>query len=325
MPTRRRFIRLTAAATAALLLPRARAQNAAPQPVYWNGIALGSGAELRLYHPDPAAAQNLIKRSLNEVARLEKIFSLYRDDSQISRLNREGSLKNPAPELLAVLSQSRYVWQITDGAFDPTVQTLWNAYARYFAKHPNSKTPPPHLAAALKHIGFGHVRFSSTEIRFTRPQMAITLNGIAQGYITDRITALLQHAGLTHALIDMGELRHLDTEHKYPEQISVRDPKNPKGILFQIPLDNQALATSGGYGTHFDNDGRFTHLFNPKTGGSTPHWQSISVRAPQAALADALSTAFSVSPENVMRTAVAKLKDVKVWAVAPDGKVKTYG
>ena len=303
MPTRRRFIRLTAAATAALLLPRARAQNAAPQPVYWNGIALGSGADLRLYHPDPAAAQNLIKRSLNEVARLEKIFSLYRDDSQISRLNREGSLKNPAPELLAVLSQSRYVWQITDG----------------------SKTPPPHLAAALKHIGFGHVRFSSTEIRFTRPQMAITLNGIAQGYITDRITALLQHAGLTHALIDMGELRHLDTEHKYPEQISVRDPKNPKGILFQIPLDNQALATSGGYGTHFDNDGRFTHLFNPKTGGSTPHWQSISVRAPQAALADALSTAFSVSPENVMRTAVAKLKDVKVWAVAPDGKVKTYG
>ena len=327
MLTRRRFIRITAATTASALLPLARSQAASDpiKPTLWQGVALGSGAELRLYHPNPAIAQSLIKRSLDEVARLEKVFSLYRDDSQIKQLNRTGSLKNPSPDMLAVLSQSRYVHQLTQGAFDPTVQTLWNLYADWFSKHPNSKTPPPHLAQAVKHIGFQHVQFNNREVRFTQPKMGITLNGIAQGYITDRITTLLQHAGLTHALIDMGELRHLDTEHKYPEKISVRDPKNPKGILFQIPLDNQALATSGGYGTHFDNDGRFTHLFNPKTGGSTPHWQSISVRAPQAALADALSTAFSVSPENVMRTAVAKLKEVKVWAVAPDGKVKTYG
>ena len=318
---------LTAATTAGALLPFAHAQTAVPavKPALWQGVALGSGAELRLYHPNPAVAQSLIKRSLDEVARLEKVFSLYRDDSQIQQLNRTGSLKNPSPDLLAVLSQSRYVHRLTQGAFDPTVQTLWNAYARYFAKHPNSKTPPPHLAAALKHIGFGHVRFGSTEIRFTRPQMAITLNGIAQGYITDRITALLQHAGLTHALIDMGELRHLDIEHKYPEQISVRDPKNPKGILFQIPLDNQALATSGGYGTHFDNDGRFTHLFNPKTGGSSPRYQSISVRADQAALADALSTAFAVSSESVIRNAVKQRPDIKAWAIALDGTVKEYG
>ena len=283
-------------------------------------MALGSGAELRLYHPDPAVAQSLIKRSLDEVARLEKVFSLYRDDSQIQQLNRTGSLKNPSPDLLAVLSQSRYVHRLTQGAFDPTVQTLWHLYADWFSRHPNSQTPPPHLAQAVQHIGFQHVQFSSREVRFTRPKMGITLNGIAQGYITDRITTLLEKAGLAHALVDLGELHHLDPQHRHPERVSVRDPKDPNGTRFQIPLDNQALATSGGYGTYFDPDGKFTHLFNPKTGGSSPRYQSISVRADQAALADALSTAFAVS-----RNAVKQRSDIKAWAIALDGTVKEYG
>ena len=327
MLTRRRFIRITAATTASALLPLARSQAASDpiKPTLWQGVALGSGAELRLYHPNPAIAQSLIKRSLDEVARLEKVFSLYRDDSQIKQLNRTGSLKNPSPDMLAVLSQSRYVHQLTQGAFDPTVQTLWNLYADWFSKHPNSKTPPPHLAQAVQHIGFQHVQFSSREVRFTRPKMGITLNGIAQGYITDRITTLLEKAGLAHALVDLGELHHLDPQHRHPERVSVRDPKDPNGTRFQIPLDNQALATSGGYGTYFDPDGKFTHLFNPKTGGSSPRYQSISVRADQAALADALSTAFAVSSESVIRNAVKQRSDIKAWAIALDGTVKEYG
>ena len=327
MLTRRRFIRITAATTASALLPLSRAQAAdsAIKPALWQGVALGSGAELRLYHPNPAVAQSLIKRSIDEVSHLEKVFSLYRDDSQIKQLNRTGSLKNPSPDLLAVLSQSRYVHQLTQGAFDPTVQSLWNLYAEWFSKHPNSKTPPPHLAAAVKHIGLQHVQFSNSEVRFTQPQMGITLNGIAQGYITDRVTQLLEKAGLAHAIVDLGELRHLDPQHQHSEQASVRDPKNEKGTLFQIPLDNQALATSGGYGTHFDQAGQFTHLFNPKTGGSSPRYQSISVRANQAALADALSTAFAVSSESVIQNAVKQRGDIKAWVIALDGKVKTYG
>ena len=224
-----------------------------------------------------------------------------------------------------MLSQSRYVHRLTQGAFDPTVQTLWYLYADWFSRHPNSQTPPPHLAQAVQHIGFQHVQFSSREVRFTRPKMGITLNGIAQGYITDRITTLLEKAGLAHALVDLGELHHLDPQHRHPERVSVRDPKDPNGTRFQIPLDNQALATSGGYGTYFDPDGKFTHLFNPKTGGSSPRYQSISVRADQAALADALSTAFAVSSESVIRNAVKQRPDIKAWAIALDGTVKEYG
>ena len=141
MLTRRRFIRITAATTAGALLPFAHAQTAVPavKPALWQGVALGSGAELRLYHPNPAVAQSLIKRSLDEVARLEKVFSLYRDDSQIQQLNRTGSLKNPSPDLLAVLSQSRYVHRLTQGAFDPTVQTLWHLYADWAS--PSTASP----------------------------------------------------------------------------------------------------------------------------------------------------------------------------------------
>nr|WP_238373611.1 hypothetical protein [Kingella kingae] len=90
--TRRRFIGITAAVSTAALLPTRTWAQAKTEPVVWQGVALGADAELRLYHPNRALAESLIQKSLAEVARLEKIFSVYQDNSQVSRLNRAGSL-----------------------------------------------------------------------------------------------------------------------------------------------------------------------------------------------------------------------------------------
>lgn len=327
--TRRRFIGISAALSASAMLPNAFAQTAkttptALEPVIWRGTALGAEAELRLYHPNRAIAENLIQKALAEVSRLEKVFSVYDDNSQVSQLNRTGLLNAPSADLLAVLSQAKTVNTLTAGAFDPTVQVLWQTYAQHFAKNPHSSVAP-NLQAALNKVGLKYVFLESQRITFFKRDMAITLNGIAQGYITDRVTQLLQNSGMQHALVNMGELRHFDKLKQHTEMAKIQNPRGNGTIPNQhIPLQNKALATSGGYGTKFDAVGKFTHLFDPRTGSSTPRYQSVSVLADTAAMADALSTAFAVSSEQDIQAAATKAK-AKVWLVMLDGSVKTIG
>lgn len=342
--SRRRFLITAAALTGAAAVPFALNRRAGKtddaaksvaasavqngiEPTVWQGIALGSGAEMRLYHSDRKAAEALITKALSEVSRLEKIFSLYRDDSDISRLNREGRLNNPPSDLLAVLSMSRDIHRITQGAFDPTVQPLWNAYADYFRRHPKSRTAPPKalIDKALERVGLDAVEFGSGGIRFAKNGMALSLNGIAQGYITDRVTEMLRDAGIKQALIDLGEIRALDTTNSRTWQAGVRHPDDETAVLFHIPLQNQGLATSGGYGTHMDEGGKFTHLFDPRSGISTPRYKSVSVTAPAAATADALSTAFSLMNEHEIQTALRQMQDAKVWLVLEGNQIKTVG
>lgn len=330
--TRRRFIGITAAAAGIAVLPLSRPAGgktgpATPEPVIWRGTALGAGAELRLYHPDKHFARSLIEKSLGEVERLEKIFSLYRDDSLLVKLNRNGRLSNPPSDLLAVLSTSRSLNRLTRGSFDPTIQPLWQAYAQHFSRHPDSTAAPDRtlLDKALDSVGFRHVAFDNRSITFSRPGMALSFNGIAQGYITDRITAVLRDAGLEQALVDMGEIRGLDIRKQRFWQAGIRNPEKENAVLTTVPLQNQALATSGGYGTTMDEAGRFTHLFHPQTGLNAPRYRSVSVMAGSAAVADALSTAFAVSGERLIRQALAREKNLKVWILPLQGEMKILG
>src|SRR3546814_7545077 len=126
--TRRRFIGITAAASILALAPGAlrlahAAATAQPahgiEPLLWRGVALGADAELRLYHPDRAIAQRLLAHSLAEIQRLESLFSLYRDDSALAALNRQGYLDAPPADLLRLLNEGIHYSRLTDGAFDP--------------------------------------------------------------------------------------------------------------------------------------------------------------------------------------------------------------
>ena len=132
--SRRRFIGITASAAGLSLLPLDRAARADAQLVTWQGQAMGAMATMQIHHHDRAAAERLIERSLAEVRRLEQVFSLYRDDSALARLNRQGYLADPPADLLRLLGDSLRYSRLTDGAFDPTVQPLWQLYASHFAR-----------------------------------------------------------------------------------------------------------------------------------------------------------------------------------------------
>ena len=206
--SRRRFISISAAAGGLPLLPFGSAR-AAPLLRVWTGAALGCDATLQIHHPDPRKAEQLIAASLAEVARLERIMSLYQPESALCRLNRDGVLDDPPFDLVRVLSESRRYAELTGGAFDVTVQPLWNLYAGHFSAPDASADGPTDdaLAAAVARVGHEALDIDRTRLRFQKPGMGVTLNGIGQGYITDRVVELLRAGGVEHALVNMGKTR----------------------------------------------------------------------------------------------------------------------
>ncbi|GGH45441.1 FAD:protein FMN transferase [Frigidibacter albus] len=270
MLTRRRFIAISAALVPTMALGKA------PDLHTETGIALGARVTLRIQHPD---APRLAALAMDEIWRLEGIFSLYKPDSSLSRLNRDGTLRAPPFELLECLSIAGSVHHASGGRFDPTVQPLWSAQA--MALERGTPLTGAERATILARIGWHRVNLDPGAITL-QPGTALTLNGIAQGYIADRVAALLARNGLTRALIDTGEMAALPGG-SWPVRL-------PSGDT--LALQDLALATSSPLGMTFGGDGVTSHILNPSTGRpALPHWEAVTVSARSAALADAVSTA----------------------------------
>ena len=266
----------------------------------WSGIALGSEASLQIHLSDSSKAKKLTTLCVGELQRLEAIFSLYDARSELSRLNQHGRLEKPAPELVELLELSLSIHEKTMGAFDISIHPIIELYRNAFAV---TQGPPTRLELenAIRLVDLSQLEISSSRIAYGRKGMRLTLNGIAQGYITDKITELLHNEGVEHTLVDCGEKRALGAHPEgRPWAIGILDGTNPNALYTLAEIENQALATSGGYGTRFDESGAFHHLINPRTGKSVSNYSSVSVIAAQAATADALSTAIATSrPEQV--------------------------
>jgi thiamine biosynthesis lipoprotein len=306
--TRRRFLAISAAAAA---LPGTA--FAAPPVTRWRGTALGASASMTLAGIGETEAAPLIARVLSEIDRLEAIFSLYRADSALSRLNRTGRLASPPPEMLELLALCGAIHHQTGGAFDPTVQPLWVLHAESATR---ARTPSEaEINMARARSGWAGVRFDTGAILFARSGMALTLNGIAQGYIADRIADLLRAEGMTGVLVDMGEIHAVGTRADgapWRAGIAV-----PDGDLQADPvlLADRALATSAPLGTVLDRAGRIGHIVDPRTGRPGGLWRQVSVSAPGAALADGLSTAFCLIERSLIERVVAAFPGTRVEAL----------
>ena len=205
--------------------------------------------------PTARQPRQAIAACRDEITRLERIFSLYRADSALSRLNRQGRLDAPPLELVELLAFSARVSAATGGAFDVTVQPLWDLYAGHFADPAADPAGPAERRSLPPWHWSTGARSRSTPAgsHFSRPGMAVTLNGVAQGYITDRIADLLRGRGFDNVLVELGEIRALGRHPDgTPWRAGIADPRNPSTVLLELPLADIALATSGGYGTWFD-------------------------------------------------------------------------
>ncbi len=254
------------------------------------GWALGTQVTLTVFHDDRATAEEAMDEALAEIDRVEQVMSLYRPGSELSRLNRVKQLDNPHPWLVEVLQSASRLSEQSNGAFDVTVQPLWTLY--YSRSKARTQPTEAELQAELAKVDWRRVEVSDQKIRLRGEGTEITLNGIAQGFAADAVGRVFRQYGITSALIDTGEIGTVGTHvQKDGWSIGIKHPRNQQEFLGLARLDNRCMATSGDYETRFSEDFSQHHLLDPHTGHSPRELSSVSVAAPTALQADALSTA----------------------------------
>lgn len=256
---------------------------------------MGTLVHVTVVHPEAARARELAGAAFGEIDRLEAIFSGYRPETPVSRLNRDGVLNDPPPELMAVVRRALYFAALTGGAFDPTVAPLMELYRSSFAE---TGAPPAEadVAHAMSRVGYRHVRLDATGVAFARPGMSVSLDGIAKGYILDRVVEWVTGAGAAGVLVDGGgDISAGEGEVAgtgWP--VGVEHPREPGTVLGTIEARHQGVATSGDYLRAHTTDLRHHHIIDPRTGASPGHTSAATVVAPSAMDADALATAAMV-------------------------------
>lgn len=309
--SRRRVITILAAATSGIFAgaPRPSRANA----YIWNGFAMGTDAQIVFGGAAEAKARAAVEGVVAEIARLEGALSLFREDSEIRRLNRDGTLHSPTGDMRRALSAALDIAAATGGLYDPTVQVLWETYVDWFSAAPDAPPPPDSLLAeARRRVDWRTIALADDTVRLG-PHQRITLNGLGQGYVTDRVADILRDNGFRHVLVDLGEQRALGPrEDGLPWRVARSEGDS-------IALSCGALATSEGAGCVLGAGGEAHHLFDPRTGRSAPHWRRIIVHHASATVADALSTALYAARPDEIGSLIARLSGVTVWATDRHG------
>lgn len=285
-PSRRRFLFLLGGAGGLAALPALRSGGLRKaERTSW---ALGADVSITALHEDLRNAERALDDAFAELERIEEAMSLYRPQSQLCRLNREGALDNPDPYLVDVLRAAAETSERSDGAFDATVQPLWTLYAA--ARKSGTLPSPDAIREATRLVDWRKVEVTDHRIRFRAEGMAVTLNGIAQGFAADRVRAALQARGVRHALVNTGEFGSLGRKADgTPWTVGIQHPRKPDAYVALAALEDRFLSTSGDYATAFSDDFRHHHIFDPRTGLSPTEFSSVTVVAPTGMEADALT------------------------------------
>lgn len=273
-------------------------------------LAFGTTISIKLLHTDEEQARAALSAAVNAVREVDQLMSLYRPSSQLSQLNRDGELHQADPRLLYVLQQAQALSRLSGGAFDVTVQPLWQA-----------ANGERNLKEALRQVGWQRLSLQQSHITLGAPGMGVTLNGLAQGYGADLALAALKAHGIQHALLDTGEFATLGqgADHQ-PWNLAIRDPRHADALAQVLAADGRFMASSGDYATTFSKDFRQHHIFDPSTGHSPLELASVSVLAPTGVLADGLSTAMMVmGPQRSLQCAQ-DLPGVDVLCISKSGQ-----
>ncbi len=257
---------------------------------------MGTTLEMTVYRPQQADAAADFDAAFAEIETIDRLMSLYRADSELSVLNGSagGAEMSVSAQTREVLAASRHFWEISGGTFDVSMQPvieLWGFYDIAVARRPSESD----IAATSATTGMDRVELSEGRVRL-RPGTALDFGAIAKGYAVDRAVAALQARGASSAMINLGGTIGVTGPHPdgTPWRIGLQHPRDA-ALLSTVELSTGAVATSGDYDRFFEDDGvRYSHIIDPRTGRPVAGMASVSVIAPNATTADALSTAAFV-------------------------------
>lgn len=305
--SRRAFLKIAgllgggALADPLLSLPEAQAFlfNKREYKVSATRLAMGTFVALTAIHHSRDQAEEAFGLAFEEVNRLSAILSRHDQNSPVAELNKSGVIKEFPAELAEVVSQSLHFFSYTGGAFDISVKPLLDLYQTSFSG--GTQPTPAAISRVLDSVDATAVRMDAGRVRFAKNGMGITLDGIAKGYIVDKISELLVKNGVENHLINAGgDIRANGVAAKGRKwKIAIQDPNKQGTYPDVISLGSGSIATSGNYEIYYDEEKVFHHIVNPETGRSPQFSASVSILAPSVTEADALSTAvFVLEPED---------------------------
>lgn len=255
---------------------------------------------------DETSISEAAEAAFHEIERLEALFSSYRNDSDVSRINAAAG-KQPVKvdlEVISVIERSIEIARISGGAFDPTVGVLGRIWS--FSGDKSMKIPSrDKVAALLELVNFEAITIDSenSTVKFDKEGLQINLGGIAKGYIVGKAAEVLKRRGVKRGMVKAGgDMVVFDTENGAPFKIGIQHPRDPNMIVGEVTFHNEAVATSGDYERHVIWDGiRYHHILDPSTGYPARKSRAVTVVAVDPTITDALSTAvFVMGPEKGM-------------------------
>lgn len=270
-----------------------------PSLAEWIGEAqahMGTEVSVYLWHDDPEVGQQAVNAIFSEVVRLDQLMSTYIEDSRMSEINRDAAERPVAAgdELFRLILRSLDISVLTHGAFDITYDSVGQHYDFREGKRPDEDV----IAEEVQRIDYRLVETDrdTGTINFLRPGVRINLGGIAKGYAVERGIEVARRYGVRNARVTAGgDTRLLGDRLGQPWKIGIQNPRNEEEVAVTIPLENEAISTSGDYERFFIEDGeRYHHIIVPSTGTPAGEVHSATIIGPDAVLTDALSTSVFV-------------------------------
>lgn len=277
-------------------------------------LLMGTIINLTVIAPSQAQAQKALDATFSEMQRLIATFDHRQTGSPLAILNRTGRLKDASPEMLAVTGEALHVAGISQGAFDITVKPLLDAYRA-------GRAP---TQAEIDKVDYRGVLIKGADIEFAQPDMQITFDGIAKGYIVDEGVAVLAKHGFNDVIVEAGgDLRVTGSQQNGAEwRIGINDPRpTQKQMLETISMAPGAAASSGDYINVFTNDKSLHHIIDPRLGVSPPDLASVTVTACSAMFADALSTALMVMGPEAGMALIETLPGIEALTVSKEKQI----
>jgi thiamine biosynthesis lipoprotein len=282
---------------------------------------MGTEVSVYLWHDDDVKGAAAVEAVFAEVERIEFLMSTYIEESRISEINRDAALRpiDAGEELFNLILRSLDISILTHGAFDITYDSVGQHYDFRAEQRPDNET----IREELKSIDYRLVETNRAErtIFFLRQGVRINLGGIAKGYTVEQGVEIMRAHGVRHGRVTAGgDTRLLGDRRNQPWMVGVRDPREEGRVTVTIPLEDEAISTSGDYERFFvENGTRYHHILQPSTGEPANGVRSATVVGPDAVITDALSTSVFVMGVDQGLRLIATLPDYEGIVIDEDG------
>ncbi|WP_280155307.1 FAD:protein FMN transferase [Piscinibacter sp. XHJ-5] len=287
--------------------------------------AMACGCQVRLAGAGEDELAPLAHDAIAEVRRIETAYSRFREDSIVSRINAAAggaAAIEVDDETAGLLNFAAQLHAQSGGLFDITSGVLRRAWNFRTGVLPSQEV----LAQLLPRVGWSQVEWDGRRVRLPRSGMELDFGGFGKEYAADRAAAVLAERGAAHGFVNLGgDIRVIGPQADGRAwRFGIQHPRREDATIAGIALAGGALATSGDYERYFEHEGRrYCHILDPRSGWPAQHWQSISVVAPLAVAAGAMTTIAMLKGRDALD--FLRAQGVGFLAVDAQGQVTAEG